>query len=467
MRSAEYIGIALFAALLVLPLAETPKDRTVHGGTQDPRALPHVVRDLKDIKRDTLRVLVLPDPLSWERRPGAQTGLEWELLERFARRHRMPIKAIPVQDRDSMLVMLQNGQGDVMAAQLSPKGWAAPFTNLTRSYRKVARMEARPVKRRTGNGESTAPDTLTVSTWSPFLDSSSVLVKTDSTRVLKRMNRTPDDLLSDAALGRVSTLLVTDASASMEAKRLPLVKFGAREGLSIPLVFAVRTNSDHLLHALDTWLASAREYEARQALIAVYDNGLETRVIQQPFRTMAFGSDSISRFDSLFQAHADSLTWDWKLLAAVAFKESRFDTAAVSYAGAGGLMQMMPNTAALMGVAVGSGVNAHIMGATKYLDRLDRIWRKEIPAPAQRLKFVLAAYNAGPGHVKDAQRLALELGMDPQRWDGNVERAIVLLNRPRYFTSPSAKTGYCRGQDTYWYVREVVELYAWLSGKNG
>lgn len=128
-------------------------------------------------------------------------------------------------------------------------------------------------------------------------------------------------------------------------------------------------------------------------------------------------------------------------------------------------MQMMPNTAALMGVAAGSGVNAHISGATRYLGRLDRIWRKEIPAPAQRLKFVLAAYNAGPGHVKDAQRLALELGMDPQRWDGNVERAIVLLNRPRYFTSPSAKTGYCRGQDTYWYVREVVELYAWLSGK--
>lgn len=465
MRSAEYIGIGLFAALLVLPLAETPRDGMHQGDPQDPRAHPHVVRDLAQIKRDTLRVLVLPDPLSWEERPGAMTGLEWELLERFARRHRMPIKAIPVQDRDSMLVMLQNGHGDVIAAQLSPKGWAAPYTHVTRSYRKVARMEARSRKGRTSTSGSPDLDTLTVSTWSPFLDSSNTLASTDSTRFVKITERTPDDLLSDAALGRVGALLVTDASGSMEAKRLPLVKFGAREGLSIPLVFAVRTNSDHLLHALDTWLASSREYEARQALIAAYDNGLETRVSHQPFRTLAFGSDSISRFDSLFQAHADCLTWDWKLLAAVAFKESRFDTAALSYAGAGGLMQMMPNTAALMGVAAGSGVNAHISGATRYLDRLDRIWRKEIPAPAQRLKFVLAAYNAGPGHVKDAQRLALELGMDPQRWDGNVERAIVLLNRPRYFTSPSAKTGYCRGQDTYWYVREVVELYAWLSGK--
>src|SRR5690606_28418878 len=225
-------------------------------------------------------------------------------------------------------------------------------------------------------------------------------------------------------LGRGHRLVVSDATASMEAKRLPLVNFGSRTGLSIPMVFGVRTNAMHLLHALDTWLASAKEYEARKALFAAYDNGLETRGRRPSFGSMAFGTDSISRFDSLFQVHADSLHWDWKLLAAVAFKESRFDTAAISYAGAGGLMQMMPNTAALMGVTAEGGVNGHIEGATRYLNRLDRIWRKEIPAPAERLKFVLAAYNAGPGHVKDAQRLAAKLGLDPQRWDGHVERAI-------------------------------------------
>ncbi len=212
---------------------------------------------------------------------------------------------------------------------------------------------------------------------------------------------------------------------------------------------------------------SVDEQEARLAVISAYDNGLETRGPAQPGKVMAFGTDSISRFDSLFQMHADSMAWDWKLLAAVAFKESRFDTAAVSHMGAGGLMQLMPKTAAGLGVGDSSGVNEHILAAARYLDRLDRIWRKSIPSPAQRLKFVLASYNAGPGHVKDAQRLAKDLGLDPNRWDGQVERAIVMLNRPRYFNSPDARNGYCRCQDTYWYVRDVTGLYAWVSGKKG
>jgi len=159
-------------------------------------------------------------------------------------------------------------------------------------------------------------------------------------------------------------------------------------------------------------------------MIEAYDNGLDTRGPRRSFRALTFGGDTISPFDSLFQVHADSLNWDWKLLAAVAYKESKFDTAATSKAGAGGLMQMMPTTAALMGVDQTGGVDAHIQGASRYLARLDRIWQAEIPAPAQRLKFVLAAYNAGPGHVKDAQRLAKELGLNPLRWDGDAAACI-------------------------------------------
>ena len=78
-------------------------------------------------------------------------------------------------------------------------------------------------------------------------------------------------------------------------------------------------------------------------MIAAYDNGLDTRGPIRSFSNKTEGTDAISPYDSLFQAHSDSLSWDWKLLAAVAFKESSFDTAAVSYMGAGGLMQMMPD----------------------------------------------------------------------------------------------------------------------------
>lgn len=460
MRSAESIGTSAFAILLALPMAMPGGGQTGHGAQTWEH--PQVVRDLAQIKHDTLRVLVLPDPLSWEERPGSTTGLEWELLERFARRHHLPMKAVPATNREQMLQMLQNGQGDVIAAQLSPHGWAAPYVHFTRFYRKVAHAEVQPA----APGPGQTRDTLVVSAWSPFLDSTRQLTLGDGQLHFRVVDSIPEDLLVATALGNTGRLLVSDATAAMEAKRLPLVRFGPREGKSIPLAFAVRTNAIHLLHAMDTWLASARENRARQALIAAYDNGLDTRKTTRPTAHWAFGTDSISGFDSLFQVHADSMAWDWKLLAAIAFKESRFDTMARSYRGAGGLMQLLPATAALMGVDSGDGVSGHIKGATRYLHRLDGIWRSRIGSPATRLKFVLASYNAGPGHVKDAQRLAVELGLDPDRWDGNVERAIVLLNRPRYFTALAARNGYCRGQDTYWYVREVLDLYAWLGGRD-
>ncbi len=466
MGKAELIGSGLFAVLLGLPLVWGPSGAAHSHASRELWSKPLVARDLRQIKKDTLRVLVLADPLTWEQRPGAMTGLEWELLERFAKRQHLKVKAVPVADRDSMLVMLQEGRGDVIAAQLSSTGWTAPYTHHTQPYRMVAGMYARPRAIQSGsNDQQTSLDTVTVSVWSPFLDSLQHSTVADSSIVLRIVDQRPEELLARSALGKVPALLVSDATANMEAKRLPLVEFGPRVGASVPLVFAVRTNADHLLHALDTWLAVASEREARKAITTAYNNGLDTRGPMRSFSALAFGGDTISPYDSLFQVHADSLTWDWRLLAAVAFKESRFDTAALSYAGAGGLMQMMPTTALRMGVTAEGGVNGHIEGASRYLDQLDRIWRKEIPDPAQRLKFVLAGYNAGPGHVKDAQRLAKELGLASDRWDGNVERAIVLLNRPQYFTRPCVRTGYCRGQDTYWYVRDVVKMYAWLNGK--
>lgn len=455
----EWIGTGLFG-LLLLALAVVPKGWEIHLAPPGHRAPELAHRDLPEIAKDTLRVLVLPDALTWEKRPGAQTGLEWELLERFARWQKLAIRPIPVSDRDSMALMLRSGEGDIIAAQVAPMGWAAQGNACSQPYRLVACMKAIPA-----SSKGPAGDSLCVSAWSPFLDSLGNPVTGDASWKLSVDPRTPEALLTASALGDIRALLVSDATAYMEAKRLPLVAFKDRTGRSVPLVFAVRPNAVRLLHALDTWLALAPERDAREAIITAYDNGLDTRKSRTKHSNMAMGTDSISPFDSLFQLHADSSSLDWKLLAAVAYKESKFDTAAVSYAGAGGLMQMMPTTAAAMGVTKDGGVNGHIRGASQYLHSLNAIWRREVPRDDQRLKFVLAAYNAGPGHVKDAQRLARTLGLDPTRWDGNVERAMVLLNRPKYFTLPLAKNGYCRGQDVYWYVRDVTGLFGWLRGK--
>lgn len=410
-------------------------------------------------------MLVVRDPLTWEEHPGAVSGLEWELLERFAAQQRLRLRAVPVDDPDSMLLMLQRGDGDVMAAQLRPDGWAAPYAAFTKSYRTVAPLRVvlntdgvvRPrVRDRHAPGE---PDTLSVSRWSPFLGLQTGFDTAYGAVTVVEDPALPEDLLTEVALGQCRGAVVVDAISSFETRRLPQVHFGPRLGPSIPLAFAVRINSTMLLNSINNWLASSPETEARELIAESYAQG---RLTNGPLRTLhdlEFTTDSISPFDSLFQAHADSSAFDWQLLAAVGFKESRFDTSAVSRAGAAGLMQIMPATAEALGVDSADGVDGHIGGATKYLDKLDAFWRASVPDKDQRLKFVLASYNAGPGHIKDAQHLAGTYGLDPRRWDGSVERALLLLAKPRWFTRPDVKSGYCRAHETFWYVRDVVAAF--------
>lgn len=468
---AAWSGSLLFAALFAL-LFTGPSARYGRSLTHGPAwARPLVDRDLPVILLDTLRVLVIHDPLSWDLRPGAETGLEWELLERFAKKHKLRLDAVPVGHPDSMLMMLQRGDGDVMAAQLRADGWAAPFTAFTASYRSVAPLRivlntdgvVRPrIRDRHAPGD---PDTLAISRWSPFAGLQTVFDTVYGPVTLLVDTALPEELLAEVALGRCRSAVIVDAISSLDARRFPHVHFGPRLGRSVPLAFAVRSNAPELRAAIDAWLNDPREMEARELIMDSYGIG---RLTSGPLRTLhdlEFNTDSISPFDSLFQAHADSSAFDWELLAAVGFKESRFDTSATSHAGANGLMQIMPATAIGLGIDSADGVGGHIGGAAKFLDKLDAIWRSSVPNKDQRLKFVLASYNAGPGHIKDAQRLAELHGLDSHRWDGSVERALLLLAKPRWFTLPEVKNGYCRAHETFWYVRDVVSAFGQYQGK--
>lgn len=468
---AARIGAVVFGALLMLvalgPASIHPGSHGDEPGWQHPL----VRRDLDAIRDDTLRVLVLRDPLSWEEHPGAIAGLEWELLERFARHEKLRIDAVPVDHPDSMLLMLQRGDGDVMAAQLCPDGWARGFVAFTDPYRTIAPLrialnsDAMVRTTRRSRHDPGTPDTIAVSRWSPFCGLKDPFDTAYAPITLVPDTALPENLLARVALGQCRAALVVDAVSSLEARRMPHVAFGPRLGRSIPLAFGIRSNGHALLHALNHWLAQPRELEARALITESYGEGRLTKGPLRTLRELEFSTDSISPFDSLFQAHADSSAFDWELLAAVGFKESRFDTSAVSHAGASGLMQIMPATAQALGVDSADGVDGHIGGAIKYLDKLDAMWRGTVPNKDQRLKFVLASYNAGPGHIKDAQRLAEDLGLDPHRWDGSVERTLLLLAKPRWFTRPDMKNGYCRGHETFWYVRDVVAAFGQYTRK--
>ena len=168
----------------------------------------------------------------------------------------------------------------------------------------------------------------------------------------------------------------------------------------------------------------------------------------------------ISPYDSLFRVYADTIGWDWKMLAAVAYVESKFDTAAVSSVGAQGLMQMMPQTARAMGVPEGMEQNPDesVRAATDYFIYLSHLFRR-VPEP-ERINFVLASYNAGFGHIHDAMRLAHKYGKNRHVWNDNVETFLRLKNDSIYYTDSLCRNGRFQGVETILFVRRVQHKYS-------
>ena len=169
---------------------------------------------------------------------------------------------------------------------------------------------------------------------------------------------------------------------------------------------------------------------------------------------------SISPYDSLFRVYADTIGWDWKMLAAVAYVESKFDTAAVSAVGARGLMQMMPQTARAMGVPEGKETdpNESVRAAVDYFAYLSRLFRR-VPEN-ERIHFVLASYNAGFGHIQDAMRLAEKYGKNRHIWNNNVETFLRLKNDSIYYTDSLCHNGRFSGVETTLFVRKVQHKYS-------
>ena len=172
----------------------------------------------------------------------------------------------------------------------------------------------------------------------------------------------------------------------------------------------------------------------------------------------------ISHYDQYFMAYARDIRWDWRLLAAQCYQESTFDPRAVSFAGAKGLMQIMPGTADHLGVSRSKlyEPEANIQAAVKYIGQLQNTFR-DIRDYYERTNFVLASYNGGAHHIRDAMNLAKRDGKNPHRWS-DVAPYVLKLSQPQYYNDPIVKYGYMRGSETVDYVQRIRQRHAGYQG---
>lgn len=167
----------------------------------------------------------------------------------------------------------------------------------------------------------------------------------------------------------------------------------------------------------------------------------------------------ISSYDHLFQQHAAVARMDWRLMAAQCYQESTFDPNAKSWAGACGLMQIMPTTADYLGLSRSLlfSPEHNIAAAARFLNELDAKF-SHIPNRLERICFVLASYNAGPNHILDAMALTRKQGGNPTLWR-DVSANVLRLQYPQYYRDPVVKYGYMRGTETVTYVERILDRW--------
>ena len=172
----------------------------------------------------------------------------------------------------------------------------------------------------------------------------------------------------------------------------------------------------------------------------------------------------ISQYDHLFQKYAPTARWDWRLLAAQCYQESTFDPMAHSWAGARGLMQIMPATAAHLGLPASQihEPESNVAAATKLIRELDGKFN-DITDRMERIRFILASYNGGHGHIRDAMALARKYGHNPQRWE-EVAPFVLRLSTSQFYNDPVVRNGYMRGSETVDYVERIGKRWQQYSG---
>ena len=226
--------------------------------------------------------------------------------------------------------------------------------------------------------------------------------------------------------------------------------------------WAVSPHNTELAQALDHWFQPDMLEKIKQEEHQLLTQKRVHRRVFSPFLNRQKGQ--ISKYDHLFQKYAPQARWDWRLMAAQCYQESCFDPNARSWAGARGLMQIMPGTAAQLGLPMEQihQPEPNIAAAAKYIQQLMGTF-KDINNFTERQFFVLAAYNGGANHVRDAMALTRKHGGNPQRW-GDVCRNMLLLREPAGYNDPVVKYGYMRAGETVDYVEKIRERYAQYRG---
>jgi membrane-bound lytic murein transglycosylase MltF len=408
-----------------------------------PRLSAESTADLSTMwKRGVIRVLVTYKKTEYFVVDGQQRGFEYELMEQYEEalnkgrkkgQLRLDLVYIPVAF-ESLIPSLVEGRGDIVAAGLTITPDRQKRVAFTTPY--VRNVNEVVVTHKSDESIRSTDDlsgrivyVLSGSSYVQHLiklsegftaDGRAPVYIVESDRYLAT-----EDILELVNAGIVDVTVADNHIAALWANVLPdiTVHEDVAVNTSGKIAWAVRKSNPDLLASLSDFIRSHRKGTkiGNVLFTRYYEN---TRWIQNPLSKSS--QDRLEKYRSLFQKYAGEYDFEWLLIAALAFQESRLNPKKKSPRGAVGIMQVKPSTAKDKNVRVKNvhKLENNVHAGVKYLAFLrDRYFTSPEFQYDTSVQFSLAAYNAGPAKVRKMRARAEKMGLDPNIWFRNVERA--------------------------------------------
>lgn len=462
---------ACFAGLLFFVSCSDPEKAEKPGQDNS-----HDIKDLPRIlESGVIRVVTNYNSTSYFIYRGTPMGYQFELLQEFANHIGIKLELTVNNNLQENFNDLKAGRVDIIAGSLAVTKDSETFVAFTEphSYTRqvlVQRSFPRGGERVDLNMRESAliRNQLDLAGRTVYVQKGSAYVQRlrnlsneigDTIHVVEIPNYDVEQLIELVAKGEIPLTVCNENLARVNLNFFPNIDIETPISFLQQQAWAVNKNAPELLKAINKWMVTFKNTNRYQRIYNRYfHNSRSAHLVNTKFHSTKGGR--ISVFDDLIREESKRHEMDWRLIASIIYQESRFMPDAESWAGAMGLMQLMPATAERFGVADVFSPRDNIRGGLELLTWLDEQFLTKIADPDERIKFVLASYNVGFGHVLDAIRLAEKHGRNPLVWTGNVDYFILNKSRPIYYNDPVVKFGFCRGEEPYYYVKEVLERFA-------
>jgi membrane-bound lytic murein transglycosylase F len=271
------------------------------------------------------------------------------------------------------------------------------------------------------------------------------------------VDESADRLIQRLSEGEIGYTVAAENVARLKTSEYSNLIIQPALGPPQQVVWAVRRNAPQLHDTLNVWLRAQRKSGLTNILYRKYFLDRRGFNVRASSRYLTGETGRLSPYDDFFREYSKIPGWDWRLVASQAYQESRFNNVAKSWAGAVGVMQIMPRTARELRVDP-RDPRQSIEGACRYLWKLDDRMKEEIPSEEERIRFILAAYNVGQGHVDDARRLAKKFGDDPDSWE-DVAYWLIRKSKRGVYNDPVVKYGFARGTEPVDYVERILDRF--------